>query len=167
MPMSKIVILLFTLIAGGSSLTVQSQQKTDTTQTYTQEGVSVNFTVKGEPVAGRETTVSFKIVDTNSGKALSSLRPAAWIDRHIAGQPTDARVCRDASESIRTNTSPRCGFGRSSSTSLRCSNRQALSIGRVSLLPILSDRRRQYVVPPRSPLSNKSPVQSDAIQDAR
>jgi YVTN family beta-propeller protein len=98
--MSKIALLLFTLLAGGASLNAQSQQKTDTSQTYTQEGVSVNFTVKGEPVAGRETTVSFKIVDTNSGKALSSLRPAAWIDRHITGQPTDARLCRDKIQSF-------------------------------------------------------------------
>jgi len=102
----KIAILLLTLIAGGASLTVQSQQKpTDTSQTYTQEGISVNFSVdgkgkKGEPLAGREATVRFKVVDTNSGKALSSLRPAAWIDRRVGGQPTDARQCREKIQSF-------------------------------------------------------------------
>lgn len=90
----KIAILLLTLLAGG--VTAQAQQKpTDTSQTYTQEGISVSFSVDGKPMAGREATVRFKIVDTNSGKALSSLRPAAWIDRRLGGQPTDARQCRD------------------------------------------------------------------------
>src|SRR6185503_15113347 len=88
------------LFFGGASLTVQAQQKTtDNSQTYTQEGVSVSFSVKGEPVAGKEATVQFKIVDTNSGRALSSLRPAAWIDRRIAAS-TDARQCRDKIQSF-------------------------------------------------------------------
>lgn len=94
----KIAILLLTLLASGASLTVQSQQ-TDTSQTYTQEGVSVNFSVDKKPMAGKEATVRFKIVDTNSGKALSSLRPAAWIDRRI-GESTDARTCRDKIQSF-------------------------------------------------------------------
>jgi YVTN family beta-propeller protein len=95
----RIAILLLTLLAGGT-LTVQSQQKTtDTSQTYTQEGISVNFTID-RAVAGREATVRFKVVDTNSGRALSSLRPAAWIDRRVAGQPTDTRQCRDKIQSF-------------------------------------------------------------------
>jgi len=84
---------------------VYSQRKTtDTSQTYTQEGISVDFSVagqgkKGEPVAGTEATVRFKIVDAN-GRALSSLRPAAWIDRRAAGQITDARQCHEKIQSF-------------------------------------------------------------------
>ncbi len=106
----KIAILLLTLLAGGASLTVHSQQKTtDTSQTFTQEGISVNFSIESavpgkdknrEPTAGKEATVRFKIVDTNSGRALSSLRPAAWIDRRAAGEISSARQCRDKIQSF-------------------------------------------------------------------
>jgi len=96
----RIAILLFTLLV---SVNVHSQQKPDTTQTFTQEGVSVDFTVesaKGKVTAGTEATVRFKIVDVNSGRALSSLRPTAWIDRRTAGQITDARQCREKIQSF-------------------------------------------------------------------
>lgn len=106
----RIVILLFTLLAAGTSLPVQSQQQTtDTSQTFTQEGVAVDFSVesaalgkakKGEVTAGTEATLRFKIVDVNSGKPLNSLRPTAWIDRRIAGQITDARHCREKIQSF-------------------------------------------------------------------
>lgn len=95
----KIAILLLTLLGGGASLTVRSQQ-TDTSQTYTQEGISVNFSLDKKPIAGKEATVRFKIVDTNSGKALSSLRPTAWIDRRAAGEITGVRQCRDKIQSF-------------------------------------------------------------------
>jgi YVTN family beta-propeller protein len=103
----RIVILLLTLLAGEASLNVHAQRKTnptDTPQTFTQEGVSVDFSVetvapgkgkKGELVSGTEATVRFKIVDANSGRALTSLRPTAWIDRRDAGQTVDARQCRE------------------------------------------------------------------------
>src|SRR6185295_15517113 len=57
-------------------------------QTFTHEGVSVEFSIdpfvstkgKGtELLADSEVTVRFKVVDANGGKALSNLRPAAWI----------------------------------------------------------------------------------------
>ena len=104
----RIVILLLTLCAGGAFLSVHSQVKTsptDAAQNFTQEGVSVDFTVdsaagKGKAMAGTEATVQFKIVDTNSGRALSSLRPTAWIDRRTPGQITDARQCREKIQSF-------------------------------------------------------------------
>jgi YVTN family beta-propeller protein len=92
----RIAILLFTLLV---FVNVHSQQP----QTFTQEGVSVEFNVesaKGKVTAGTEATVRFKIVDTNSGKALSSLRPTAWIDHRAAGQITDARQCREKIQSF-------------------------------------------------------------------
>lgn len=98
---SRIAILLLTLLVSGASLSVYSQR---TSQTYTQGGISVDFSVdgqgkKGEPVAGTEATVRFKIVDAN-GRALSSLRPAAWIDRRATGQITDARQCHEKIQSF-------------------------------------------------------------------
>lgn len=107
----KIAILLFMLFATGASLSVHSQAKTsstDTSQTFTQEGVSVAFSVesvvtgkdkKGEVMAGTPANVRFKIVDVNSGRTLNSLRPTAWIDRRAAGQLTDARQCREKIQS--------------------------------------------------------------------
>jgi len=44
--------------------------------------------------------VRFKIVDANSDRALSNLRPAAWIDRRDAGQTNDARQCREKIQSF-------------------------------------------------------------------
>lgn len=101
----RIPILLVTLLTGGPSLNVHAQQKPDTSQTFTQEGVSVNFTVesaagKANVTAGTEATVRFKIVDVNGGRALSSLRPTAWIDRRAAGHITDARQCREKIQSF-------------------------------------------------------------------
>lgn len=103
----RIAILLLALFTAGISLNVPAQQKTDTSQTFTQEGVSVTLSVesaaaarKTEVMAGTEATVRFKIVDINSGRALSSLRPTAWIDRRAAGQLTDARQCRDKIQSF-------------------------------------------------------------------
>jgi YVTN family beta-propeller protein len=103
----RIIILLLTSFAVGASLSLHAQRKTDTSQNYTQEGVSVDFSVesavpakgkKGELVSDAQAIVRFKIVDANSGRALGSLRPAAWIDRR-AGQ-TDARHCREKIQSF-------------------------------------------------------------------
>lgn len=100
----RIAILLLFTAAG--SLNLHAQQQTDTAQTFTQEGVSVDFSVesaaagKGKVMAGSEATVKFKIVDVNSGRALSSLRPTAWIDRRAAGQITDAHQCREKIQSF-------------------------------------------------------------------
>lgn len=106
----RIGILLLTFVAVGASLNAYSQRKTpDTSQTFTQEGISVDFSVesavagkgkKGELLADSEATVRFKIVDANSGRALNSLRPVAWIDRRSGGQLTDARQCREKIQSF-------------------------------------------------------------------
>lgn len=78
-------------------------------QIYTHEGISVEFTI--EPVSpqrpdaaslieGTEATVRFKIADANEGKAVTNLRPAAWMDRRLAGHVSDARGCREKVQSF-------------------------------------------------------------------
>src|SRR2546423_14209616 len=69
-------------------------------QKYTQEGISLEFDITplaggatNELLEGTEATVHFRIVDANAGKALTNLRPTAWIDRREPGQTTDARTC--------------------------------------------------------------------------
>jgi YVTN family beta-propeller protein len=85
-----------------------SEDSSRASRTYTQEGISVKFSL--EPVtfepgkhtelrAGTDARVQFTIVDANGGKALSNLRPAAWIDRRDAGV-TDARACREKIQSF-------------------------------------------------------------------
>lgn len=78
-------------------------------QTFTREGVSVEFSIepmaseKGkatELLAGTEAMVRFKIVDANGGKALSNLRPAAWIDQRGTARGPDARECREKVQSF-------------------------------------------------------------------
>jgi YVTN family beta-propeller protein len=75
-----------------------------TSQTYTQEGVAVEFSLEpisarkdkaSELLAGAEATVRFKVSDTNEGKGISNLHPTAWIDRRERGQSLDARECRE------------------------------------------------------------------------
>ena len=69
---------------------VSAQEKP---QTFTEQGISIEFTVTPAR-AGEEMTVKFKIRDTG-GAPLSSLRPVAWIDQRKTKDPIDARVCRE------------------------------------------------------------------------
>ena len=114
--LTRFAIFLLVILAGISP-NVCAQQETKPTpasavtrpaggvsQTYKAEGISVEFNVQpassdkrgnGELVAGSEATMSFKVVDTNSGKALTSLRPAAWVDQRQGPQPPAAKECRE------------------------------------------------------------------------
>ena len=85
-----------------------SADSSRTPRTYTQEGISVEFSLEpltleqGNPtewLAGTDARVRFTILDANGGKALSNLRPAAWIDRREASA-TDARACREKIQSF-------------------------------------------------------------------
>src|SRR6267378_2090631 len=115
----KLMMLAILFLVGNSSqtcgqgqtLTTQTSAKTSpgSPQTYTQEGVSVEFNIdpisstkskSGELVAGTEATVRFRIYDSNGGRALSSLHPAVWIDRREAGQVREARQCREKIQSF-------------------------------------------------------------------
>ena len=87
-----------------SSVSAKGQPPGRATQIYKAEGISVEFNVapvssdqNSNPplVAGAEASLSFKIVDTNSGKALGNLRPAAWVDQRQSAQPPAARECRE------------------------------------------------------------------------
>jgi len=46
-------------------------------------------------LAGTEARVRFKIVEATGGKAISNLRPAAWIDRREVAQTPNPRECRE------------------------------------------------------------------------
>ena len=85
-----------------------SEDSSRASRTYTHEGISVEFSLEpltsepGKPTelqAGTDARVQFTILDANGGKALSNLRPAAWIDRREAGL-TDARACREKIQSF-------------------------------------------------------------------
>jgi YVTN family beta-propeller protein len=66
-----------------------------TQQVFTEQGVSIEFSVLSKPVAGEETTVQFKITSANGGESLSNLRPVAWIDHRQSPQTPSTRECRD------------------------------------------------------------------------
>jgi YVTN family beta-propeller protein len=113
------ILFLFLLVVASPNLRAQRQSKPTPApspvstnvgpppgarQIYRTEGISVEFNVtpassdhggNGELQAGSEATASFKIVDTNSGKALSNLRPAAWIDQRQGAQAPAAKECRE------------------------------------------------------------------------
>src|SRR5207248_2432763 len=108
------ILIIFLLAAITPQACAQGQTTANTLQAssvapqkYSQEGISLEF--KMTPLAGGathellegiEATVHFRIVDANTGKTLSNLRPTAWIDRREAEQTTDARTCREKVQSF-------------------------------------------------------------------
>lgn len=73
-------------------------------QSYTQEGVTVKFSIepvvaaRGKPpvlLAGTEARVQFSITDANDGKPIRNLHPAAWVDYREEAQVPDAKQCRE------------------------------------------------------------------------
>lgn len=88
---------------------VSSEAKPIVSQTFTQSGVAVKFSV--EPIApaggnerklleGTEVRVRFEITETNAGKALTNLRPTAWMDLRGSSTAPDARGCREKVQSL-------------------------------------------------------------------
>ncbi|HEX2271236.1 MAG TPA: hypothetical protein VHH35_16945 [Pyrinomonadaceae bacterium] len=81
-----------------------AQQSQPSPQTFTAEGVSIEFSVQParstQPIAGEEATIRFKIAGTNGAVPLSNLRPVAWIDQRAAKDPPAARECREKVQSF-------------------------------------------------------------------
>jgi DNA-binding beta-propeller fold protein YncE len=112
----KLVILVMFLLtarlpqalAQAAPAQTASKQSSAKPQTYTREGISVEFGVApissegktAELMAGTESRVRFKVLDANAGKTLGNLRPAAWIDRRDSGQSADPRECREKIQSF-------------------------------------------------------------------
>ena len=109
-----IVIVAIMLFVSGRCLNISAEDKSsngssrvspsssEPSQTYTQEGVRVEFGI--EPVAppkgntaqllaGTDARVTFKIVDASDGNPVSSLHPNAWIDRHESAKPEAFGEC--------------------------------------------------------------------------
>ena len=84
----KLFTLLLLLVAGQFT-------QVYTQQVFTEQGVSIEFSVLSKPVAGEEATVQFKITDANGGVPLSNLRPVAWIDQRQSPEGPSTRECRD------------------------------------------------------------------------
>lgn len=80
------------------------QTKTSKPQTFTSEGVTIEFTVEpvrsSVPITGEEATVRFRITGTNGSVPLSNLRPVAWIDQRATREPSAARECREKVQSF-------------------------------------------------------------------
>jgi YVTN family beta-propeller protein len=104
-----VVIFVFLLAVSPSQVCAQQESggQSGIPQRYTLEGIAVEFSM--EPVArgkvselleGTEATVRFKIIDNNAGKALTNLRPAAWIALREKATPPDARECREKVQSF-------------------------------------------------------------------
>ena len=92
-----------------STALASSAGKPLVSQTFTQAGVAVKFSL--EPVAadgdngiklleGTEVKVRFEITETIAGKALTNLRPTAWMDFRGLGNAPDAKGCREKVQSL-------------------------------------------------------------------
>jgi len=88
---------------------INSTVKAPVSQTFTQAGVAVKFSV--EPIAavrsrraelleGTEATVRFEITETATSKPLINLRPAAWINLNRNRTALDAKGCREKVQSL-------------------------------------------------------------------
>jgi YVTN family beta-propeller protein len=77
-------------------------------QKITREGINVEFKI--EPVVktealleGKEAFVTFSVKDSTTGRPVTNLRPAAWIDERARGTTsTDAKACREKVQSFLT-----------------------------------------------------------------
>jgi YVTN family beta-propeller protein len=99
------VSLLLTIAYASLCVAQQSQAKPAATpQTFTAEGVSIEFSVQPSQstqlIAGEDATIRFKIAGTNGAVPLSNLRPVAWIDQRSAKDPSAARECREKVQSF-------------------------------------------------------------------
>jgi YVTN family beta-propeller protein len=104
---------LFTLLLTTAFTHVYAQQSKTTAskpaatpQTFTAEGISIEFSVAPvrptvkESTAGEDATIQFKISGTNGRVPLSNLRPVAWVDQRSSEQVSDARTCREKVQSF-------------------------------------------------------------------
>jgi YVTN family beta-propeller protein len=109
------VLIVIALFLAPQWATVQAQDKSQTKssqarqparapQVYNGEGISIEFSVEPmssdkrdtkELLAGTEATVRFKIVEATGRKAISNVRPAAWIHRRELAQTPNATECRE------------------------------------------------------------------------
>ena len=69
-------------------------------QVFTEQGVSIEFSVASKAVAGEEATVQFKITGTSGSVPLTNLRPVSWIDLRQSPQAPTARECREKVQSF-------------------------------------------------------------------
>ena len=83
----RFVLIFWLLVLTGQFVSAQ--------QVFSEQGVSVEFSVGPKSVAGEDATVRFKITGTNGGVPLTNLRPAAWLDQRPSAQPSTARECRE------------------------------------------------------------------------
>lgn len=98
-------LLLLTTAFAHVCLAQQSHARPAATpQTFTAEGVSIEFSAEpaqsAQLMAGEEATIKFTIAGTNGAVPLSNLRPVAWIDQRSANQPPAARECREKVQSF-------------------------------------------------------------------
>lgn len=84
----RLFTILLLLVAGQFTYTYSQQ-------VFTEQGVTIEFSVMSTPVAGEEATVQFRITGANGGVPLSNLRPVAWIDQRESPQASAGRACRE------------------------------------------------------------------------
>jgi YVTN family beta-propeller protein len=91
-----------------TATTSRGSETPPASQTYTQGGVAVKFSI--QPLAARgsgselleasEAIVKFEITETAAGKPLTNLRPVAWIDFREQPNAPDAKQCREKVQSF-------------------------------------------------------------------
>ncbi|HET9525725.1 MAG TPA: cytochrome D1 domain-containing protein [Pyrinomonadaceae bacterium] len=86
--MTQILLTILLLLLTGQFSYVFAQQ------VFTEQGVSIEFTVASKLIAGEEASVRFKITGANGSVPLSNLRPLAWIDQRQSPQALAMRECR-------------------------------------------------------------------------
>jgi YVTN family beta-propeller protein len=74
-------------------------------QKFSREGIDVELNVepvaKGNPLMeATDAVVTFKVVDAATRNPVTSLRPAAWLDRKEANASTDLKTCREKIQSF-------------------------------------------------------------------
>ena len=105
----SVLIAVFTLEAHAQREVGRSEARGPISQTFTQEGIAVKFSV--EPFAatrGRkielmeetDATVRFEITDKATNKPLTNLRPTAWLSFNRNRIALDPKSCREKIQSL-------------------------------------------------------------------
>ena len=107
--LAALLIGVFAIEAHAQSELRRSETKDPVSQTFTEAGIAVKFSV--EPVAAapgrkfelREETdaiVRFEITETATNKPLVNLRPTAWISLKRNRNALDPKSCREKIQSL-------------------------------------------------------------------
>lgn len=99
-------MIIFAVMASQAGGQTEIAGSKNSPQKIVREGIAVEFTITpvgrektADPLEGDYAEIKFKVTDTNTGAAMTGMRPASWMDIR-SSQNTDERQCRQKIQSF-------------------------------------------------------------------